>query len=782
MKTYLTRSTIVVPLWLMVLWGQVQASQVVIEKKNAVVWSRNQVIKGSIGALTATTGTLYLNGSAMPLSVSADSKTFAVPVRLSDGINSLVAKVDSAGIPRYSDTLRLTLGYKIRPEIHAYAAVSDRSVTLHAAVLENPDSSRLAFSWVVDQNNPTRITIAGTSDSVASCLIPVHAPPGEYYFAVAVTAGKGDTVWARTMITVDTLHIKPFNIRTDHARWIDSAAIYEVSPYFFVRNGKFRDVQNKLPEIAAMGVNTIWLQPITQTTEPYQGYHVTDYFSVREDLGGEAEIRSLVDAAHKLGLRVLFDFVPNHTTIYHPYAQDAIKYGPASHYFDFYQRALDAGTAGCSVRTEGMMSFVYYFGYWVLVNLNYNNEEVQRMLVEAARCWVERMDIDGYRIDFHWAMTDRKPELAKRIRSALKRLKPEVLILAEDFADRAVTFDEKADVAFDWRSLGHGRWETLFNGGAATQDVSAIRASVTNNGIGATQGGKVMRFMENNDTPRFIQRGLERTRMAASIMFALDGIPLIYNGQEIGVPTHPYEGQPIFRADTSIVSLDPAGLVQHYTRLASFRKAHPSLNGARCQEFEIYPNDGTCAAFYRSGFKDSVFVIMNLGSSPMTSELYIPTTKINLNLSKTYYLTDLMNGQVFSSRRLEDFVILPVEIGAFSIRYLTLAETPLTITAAEDTRTPARGNEMPKGCVLSQNYPNPFNPTTEIIFQLPMASRVSLKVYNLLGQEVATLVDGMRQAGTHFARFDGRNLPSGVYWYRMTAGDFVRAKRMLLLK
>jgi hypothetical protein len=90
--------------------------------------------------------------------------------------------------------------------------------------------------------------------------------------------------------------------------------------------------------------------------------------------------------------------------------------------------------------------------------------------------------------------------------------------------------------------------------------------------------------------------------------------------------------------------------------------------------------------------------------------------------------------------------------------------------------------KLPQAFSLSQNYPNPFNPTTVISYQLPATSNVSLKVCNLLGQEVAILFEGMRQPGTYQATFDGSKLASGVYLYRMTANNFVETKKLVLVR
>jgi hypothetical protein len=102
--------------------------------------------------------------------------------------------------------------------------------------------------------------------------------------------------------------------------------------------------------------------------------------------------------------------------------------------------------------------------------------------------------------------------------------------------------------------------------------------------------------------------------------------------------------------------------------------------------------------------------------------------------------------------------------------------------ASTTTNVKGFGNNIPNALALDQNYPNPFNPSTKIQFEIPEAQFVTLKVYNLLGQEVATLINERLEAGRYRAEFDAANLPSATYFYRLQAGNFSQAKKMTVLK
>jgi hypothetical protein len=107
---------------------------------------------------------------------------------------------------------------------------------------------------------------------------------------------------------------------------------------------------------------------------------------------------------------------------------------------------------------------------------------------------------------------------------------------------------------------------------------------------------------------------------------------------------------------------------------------------------------------------------------------------------------------------------------------VALAQVGLT------TKVSATNDNVLASFALKQNYPNPFNPSTTIMFEVPKSSVVRLSVYDLLGREVSALLNERRDAGVHEVEFEGSNLASGVYFYRLQTGDFVQTKKLMILK
>jgi cyclomaltodextrinase / maltogenic alpha-amylase / neopullulanase len=713
-----------------------------------------------------------------------------VPVVLTSPDSWIVAV---AGESR-SDTLRLQLGYALRPEIHPDARVNGRTVTLEVSILANPLEEDLAFTWTADPGNPGSVAVVPGPEGSASATIPTDMPAGEYYFDVAGEAANG-TVRGRLLVTAAEDALRPFDIRDDRAAWIDEAVIYQVTPYNIASNGKWADVTARIPELAAFGINTLYLQPHYATIpNAGQGYGITGYFETRPDLGSPADLRTLVETAKSHGMRVIFDFVPNHSSIEHPYAQDAIAHGERSHYFDFYQRQRDdvRYSRHYVERHEGEMTFIRYF--WDdLPNLNYHNPEVRRKIIEAGRYWIEELGIDGYRIDAVWGLNARNPDFMQEWRLALKRLKPEVLLLGEDKASIDASYDGRFDVAYDWTDsegwVSQWGWEigpysetavrTIFKDASLGQRSGMLRNALTNQGRGFA--GRVLHFMENNDLARFAAaHGVPRTRMVSSLLFTLPGIPLMYQGQEVGFTLHPYQTSQVFNRSRLIseqvgFNYRPE-LYEHYRRLLELRREYAALTRGIYEEVGA----GTLQrsfmfAFRRSRGEEHLITVLNMRESEATTQLAIPAGNLALEEGRTYYLTDLLTGSYYAATP-EAMGALEVTVPGYTAQILYLGTEPVQVST-EDRHVPIAGE-----LVLEANYPNPFNPSTTIAFTLPESGRVRLEVFDLLGRRVAVLADDVRATGRHEVVFDAAGLASGTYLYRLEHGGGSQNRRMTLLK
>ena len=282
------------------------------------------------------------------------------------------------------------------------------------------------------------------------------------------------------------------------------------------------------------------------------------------------------------------DFVPNHTSAQHPYYLSAAQRGPASAYYDFYDR-----DAAGKVTT--------YFDWENLKNLNYDNPEVQQYMIEAFAYWVREFGIDGFRVDVAWGVRERAPEFWPRLRDELKRIDPDLLLLAEASARDPYYDIVGFDAAYDWtHRLGDWSWRDAFEDDAST--AARLRAAL----IGSRtvkpdarmshSGALVFRFLNNNDTgERFVTRyGIARTRLAATMLLTLPGLPLLYTGDEVGAEFEPYDEGPV------LTWTDAHGLRDHYAELLALRREHAALRSDRLEILETSHPD-VVLAYMRPG-------------------------------------------------------------------------------------------------------------------------------------------------------------------------------------
>ncbi len=605
---------------LMWIWaGSVSPDSVFFLHTNAEVWAVDQRIEGLYYGSQRQVD-IYVNGEKSSVQVSENR--FSFPLTLSTDLTQIVAATRDVGKKGGSDTLRLTLGYRPVPMLQPGIKAQGQYLELTALVLENPYQEPLQLAWEPSAENPESVPVE--VDSGGSFRIRTPGLDGDYRFFLRNQSRKGITQF-ELLLRKSQGKIQVFDAAQSAHPWMEEAVVYQLSPYNFSNEGGYTGIFRKLPELREMGINTLYFQPVYQSNRRGQGYDVTGYFQANTDYGSEFELKELIAGAKDLGFRVLFDLVLNHTSIQHPYAIDRVAHGPYSHYADFYQTSRDAAVYSSHYQQDSL-GFISYF--WKdLVNLNYDQEEVQRWMLEVCKYWLLEYDLDGFRFDAIWGVLARKPEFGPRLRRELKSLRPDILLLAEDKGRKKDLYDLGFDAGYDWTNdtvwVSQWSWEyeydpraakTLFGRPDPAARVSGMTEAIFSD-LG--QSARLLRFTENNDLPRFpAHHGQEKSRAASALSFALPGIPMLYQGQEIGALAHPYSPRPVFDHLQSISQQDTVGGIDFYTRLIRLRSQHPSLSRGSIRPVE-FANQSAVLAFLRESDEERILVILNMDDKPI---------------------------------------------------------------------------------------------------------------------------------------------------------------------
>ena len=700
---------------------------------SVTVWYSDITVKGNLSDPEISSVTFSFNGIETTENV-IDSE-FSVPVTLEEGENIIFVKaIDKKGYESTSKDLVITYEIDHAPQVSIMGSISGRSVTLTANGT-SPDDVTFTYYWTDDDElNPANLIGAATTQEI-TIDIPINE--GEYYLNVRARDSKGRFAYARQLIFAenDSVFLADIN---DHSSWIDNAVFYEIYPRSYSPTGDFQGIQNKIPDMIDLGINAIWFMPI-YTGPTIHGYEITDYFGFEEDFGTEQDFRNLVEALQNAGIKVILDFVVNHTAISHPFMQNVLEYKAESPWADFY---LWEGEPGNS-------NYEYFFDWASLPNLNHNNKDVRDYFIKVAKYWVQEYNIDGYRCDVAWGVEERNSDFWQEWRRELKNIKPEIFLEAEASSSQEVYYQQRFDSANDWdlrnKLLG------VSNG---TLAIDALDAELRKD---YPDHARPFRFVENHDEVRVASSyDTQRSKLMHTILFTASGIPLIYSGGEVGELTN--RGM----IDWS----DPDTLRPYFKSLVRLRNKYLS-NPEMERITTSLPSD--VYSYISTSGNNNILTIANFRSENKTSSISVGDI-----VDRAKYLTNLIDGTVIDIQPISG--TLDIELEGFEAKVFYLGEEPVGVDN-EDFE-----NIIIDEFKLSQNYPNPFNPSTKISFQIPNNELVTLKIYDVVGQEVKTLVNKEMQKGKYDIDFNASQLSSGIYFYRIQAGKFIDTKKLILLK
>jgi len=744
------------------------------------------------------------------------SGKFTATVSLVEGANTFRAFADSSGTEVASSPVTFTRLVNHAP--NALISFYDHgSIDLKATGSTSPDSGQaLRYIWGEDPSNPS---VIGGINGNPSPVITVSRPSvqGEYYFSLIATDTSGNSDTTRNYFTLGPT--PPIVIPTIASvpRWVREGRMYTMFFKMHTQAGTINAALPDLNRIAAMGYNILWVLPVMKNRDPINngsgpGYNIVDFYTVAPEYGTNQDMKNFIAQAHALGMKVILDITPNHTSSSHPFVLDARAFREASRYWTYYQHQfLGTGNLSQAMTSDG---FVYYSGFSdALLNYNWADIDARAYMIDVYKYWVRSIGADGYRFDVYWGPHSRanggsggEGEMGFPVRSALKHIRPDIAILGEtagtgtgtevNYADQGGGIDE----GYDWNLMGYVEsniWSLDPASRVNGLDGSLRNGSVTQ-GMGYLPGPNsfFLRFLENQDQDRIAYlyasgvpdaaTARARTMPVSTALTLAVGLPQVYAGEEVG------RGPGISDFDVrrrGVVDFtDPAGLVlmPHYQKLAQIKKQYPcfstqSMYRAGSDVPGVY-------AFTRPYQGANGVVVANIDGAAHDAHIVLSTVGnpgplVGFSDGVALVATDLYNGTtqpvVFEAGVDTLKVSLPAYGSAvFVIDNVahTLILPPLTGVAE------GRSSTLPREYGLDQNYPNPFNPATRITYQIASAGHVTLRVYDVLGRQVATLADEYQSAGVYTRAFDASRLSSGVYFYRLQAGSFVNVKKMVLSK
>ena len=317
----------------------------------------------------------------------------------------------------------------------------------------------------------------------------------------------------------------PVSARTQapDTSWVARSAIYEVFVRDFSPAGDFRGVTRGLDKIQAVGANVLWLMPIhpvgvlNRKESLGSPYSVRDYRAINPAFGTGADFRALVRAVHARKMKLILDWVPNHTAWDHGWIRE---------HPDFYVRD-ERGEPTVPRDDQGKLT-----DWTDVAQLDYRNPALRREMIAAMKYWLEEFAIDGFRVDVAgFVPDDFWREAVPALRSAVAR---PILLLAEwgDLKMHRLGFD----LTYGWDSYSTLKavWKGVPADSFVRRELADLRAM--------PQGGMRLRFTTNHDEtawdepPVTLFGGAAGARAAFVAMALLPGRPLLYNGQEIESP------------------------------------------------------------------------------------------------------------------------------------------------------------------------------------------------------------------------------------------------------
>ena len=377
--------------------------------------------------------------------------------------------------------------------------------------------------------------------------------------------------------------------------WLRDSVIYEIFPRDFSSAGNLDGITGKLDELHSLGVNILWLMPIHPIGEKFRKgefgspYSVKDYYAIDPAYGSPDNFKNLMTEAHKRGMKVIMDLVANHT------AWDSVM----MKHPEFYKH-------------DAQGNIVPPVPEWTdVAALNYTNPLLRRYMIDMLKYWVQTYDVDGFRCD---SASMVPTDFWEEARTALTKVNPDIIMLAE--ASKPELLVSAFDIDYSWPLLGAE--DQVIRNGAPAMD---IRRSWEKSREQFPKGALHMEISDDHDEARAINRfGVKGALAASALIFTLDGVPLIYNGMEIGDSTES-SGDALFKKlNISWQTPEHPDLRATYSDLIRLRHEYPAFCNSRV-EWLHNSDESNLLTFMRADDKDELLVVINFSNHPVSGQI-----------------------------------------------------------------------------------------------------------------------------------------------------------------
>ena len=380
--------------------------------------------------------------------------------------------------------------------------------------------------------------------------------------------------------------------------WAHSTNIYEVNIRQYTPEGTFNAFAKELPRLRSMGVETIWLMPITPIAQKNMKgslgspYACSDYTAINPEFGTLDDLKRLVAQAHELGMKLIIDWVANHTGWDHVWTKS---------HPDYYLKDSSTG------------DFQIASGMDDIIELDYSNPALRRAMIDAMKYWVTSCDIDGFRCDLAaWVEVDFWREARPQVDSVKK-----LFWLGEFDELENPDYGEVFDASYTWTWMHRTR--DFYQQSLPLETLDSLLHRYSAIGDGSMRAWFTSNHDENTWNGTEFEKYGDMADALAVFSFTWNGVPLLYSGQEL--PNH---------KRLEFFEKDPIEWTGQYAKADFFKKLlqiksdNPALRGgdpAVRTSFVQHSASGRVLSYYREHSEHEghgVWVVLNLSNEPLT--------------------------------------------------------------------------------------------------------------------------------------------------------------------